>query len=274
MLTPKQIQRAQRMMVIIAAGLLFLFFGIYQPLSSKARNLDTPLLDVWGSLAKKKISDGTGSELNLDRINLNLEKTKKTVVSLKKSSQTVSERLALAPEVRAKLSEPFQFVDFQIEQQSRIEALDFLARDNNVALGSNVFAHFPEYTADQAQPNLLWAQLDFLDHLLGCAIRSRVTSIETVDLPPVASHHLPESMEPFLYEVPIRIKATGSMESISKFLASLPVRDSEAKAMNIPVPPATKPPLFIHRFILKKSSRERPDEVHLELRACGFLYRD
>ncbi|MDB6028712.1 MAG: hypothetical protein JWM68_4935, partial [Verrucomicrobiales bacterium] len=154
------------------------------------------------------------------------------------------------------------------------EELGRAAQQNNVFISSTVFTNFPEYRADRGLPELLWGQLIFLDQLLETAIRCKVSAIQSIDLPSYSGHTLSTNDPAFLYEIPLRVELTGSMASISKLLASLPLRAEEMKTAHLPEANVDKPALFVHRFILTKSSPENPDEAHLDLRACGFVYRD
>jgi hypothetical protein len=54
----------------------------------------------------------------------------------------------------------------------------------------------------------------------------------------------------------------------------LPLRANEIQAAGLPEAPADKPPLFVDRLIMQKQSPDKADEVHVWLRAVGFVLRE
>ena len=48
----------------------------------------------------------------------------------------------------------------------------------------------------------------------------------------------------------------------------------EIRAAALPEAPADKPPLFVDRLVVQKQSADKPDEVHVWLRAVGFVLRE
>lgn len=75
-----------------------------------------------------------------------------------------------------------------------------------------------------------------------------------------------------LVELPLQIELSGPTASVTRFLQTLPLRADEIKAAGLPESTTNKPALFIDRLVLRKQSPEKPDEVHLSLRAVGFLF--
>jgi hypothetical protein len=273
MLSPQQSRRAQRTIIIFTLGLFLYTFLVFQPLAKKADAADKPLRAAWDKLSKTHVG-GSSDKLDLNEIDQQLQKAKSVVSALERAQQRVFSSVSSDSTGRLKGREPFQLVDFQIEKLLQIEEIGRAAQSNNVAIATTVFSSFPEYRADRGLPELLWGQLVFVDQLLATAVRCKVSTIESLDLPPYTAHSRGSNDAPFLYEIPMRLEVKGSMESISKFLASLPLRAPEVTAANLPEAPPDKPGLYIHRFILIKSSPENPEEAHLDLRACGFVYRE
>jgi hypothetical protein len=54
----------------------------------------------------------------------------------------------------------------------------------------------------------------------------------------------------------------------------LPLRADEIRAAGLPEAPADKPALFVDRLIIQKQSPDKADEVHVWLRAVGFVLRE
>jgi hypothetical protein len=254
--------------------ILTLYFALlYHPLSKRAASLDTPLTEVWRKLAATTLEVNATSAQDLPRIDQALQQVQASLSSLDKAQRVMAERIALESAVRARMQEPFQLIDFQNERQLRIEELDRLAKQQQVKLEPAVLNGFPEYTADTKQAALLWAQLAIARELVSGAIHFKVTTVRSLRLPAGQSYAASGQNEEYLDEVPVDIALTGSMASVSRFLLSLPLRADEAKALGLSEASSTKPTLFIDRILLRKASREKPDEVNLDLRACGFVYR-
>lgn len=273
MLSPQQTRRAQKLIILIMLGLAAYYFIIFRPLARRAEAADKPLREAWQQLSKARGRTG-GTPLDLNEMDQQLKRAKTSLASLDRARQRIRESVASDAVGRLKNHEPFQLVDFQIDKLLRIEELGRSAQQSNVTILPTVFTNFPEYRADRGIPELLWGQLTFVDQLLATAIRCNVSTIENIDLPPYVAHARTTNEAPFVYEIPVRLDVKGSFQSISKLLASLPLRAQETTAANLPQAPVDKPALFVQRFILTKSSPENPDEAHLDLRACGFVYRD
>ena len=62
--------------------------------------------------------------------------------------------------------------------------------------------------------------------------------------------------------------------SASLLLQCLPLRAEEIRAAGWLEAPADKPVLFVDRLVVQKQSPAKPDEVHVWLRAIGFVLRD
>ena len=273
MITSRQIRRMQKLLLLMAGGLAIYYGAVYRRLEERSDALNLPLAQAWKKLSAATVTDAEDEKIDLPKIEKHFQQAQSALNKLTQAEKKMATRLALGPATRARIHEPFQLIDFQSEEQYRMEELGHLAAQNHVGLHSSVWAGFPEYTADKSQPGFLWAQLFFLDHLLSTAVRCKVSLIQSIDLPLISGHQLSSTNNPFLYEIPLRIEVVGSMESISQLLSRLPLRE-DGNTSNSSGARNGKPPLFIHRFILKKNSPENRDEVLLDLRTCGFVYPD
>lgn len=270
-----QQQRAcQRSLFLGGLALTLYFFFVYQPMSKRADALDAPLTNAWQKLVSAEVDRNAIDARDLSRIGENLRQVERSVALLESTAQRVAGRIELDAPVRAKLKEPFQLIDFQNERQFRMEELVRLARQQQVTLDGAVLAGFPEYTADRKQPELLWAQLAIVNKLLSAAIACKVSVIKSLSVEPFEQHHLSGEGREFLEEIPVKIEVAGSMESVSRFLLCLPLRADELKPLGLPESFPAKPVLFIDRLMLRKQAPEKTDDVQLELRTRGFVYRD
>jgi hypothetical protein len=77
-----------------------------------------------------------------------------------------------------------------------------------------------------------------------------------------------------LAEIPLQVEFTASAASLAMLVQSLPLRADEIRAAGLPEAPSEKPALFIDRLIIQKQSPDKTDEVHVWLRAVGFVLRE
>lgn len=274
MVTEVKRRRAQRFLVLGGVGLALYFLAVYRPLSRYAARLDEPLLGYWRELSAMTLPTKGFTGQDLPRIEEALQQVQGSLVTLGKAEQSVTTLLQLDPVVWAKLGEPFQLIDFQNERQLQLEELAKLAGQQKVLLGPGVAAGFPEYRADRQQPALLWAQLTLLRHLLVGAVNAKVTAVTEVKLPPIQFHASRTNSNDFLAEIPLQIELSGAAPAVGRFLQSLPLRAEEIKARGLPEALTNKPALFIDQVFIRKEGRDKPEDVRLELTACGFVYRE
>ncbi len=271
MLKPGSIQQFQ-LFLILSTCLLAIYYGtVYRPLVNRAAALDAPLTNVWQKLVSSPVTP-TPHGPDLSGIHRNFENARESLGELQRATRTLSARLALHPETRRRMNEPFQLIDYQDERQSRIVELNQLAKQQHVKVDKAVWDAIPEYTADVRQPELLWAQLDAVHHLLTTALRCKIGAVNRVYLPPVRPHLMPETDETFLYELPVRVELIGSMTSIGQLMGSLPRRSAEMGALGLAEGVTNKMPLFVRGLMLRKSSVEMPGEVSLDLQAAALVY--
>jgi hypothetical protein len=135
-----------------------------------------------------------------------------------------------------------------------------------------VFTGFPQQTAEVEEPELLWAELEFIDDLLTSAINCHVGAIHSLTTPPLTNAP-PTNGIRSLAKLPVQLEFSGPATNVTRFLRSLPLRGDELKAAGLPDAPTNKPALFVDRLILRRQSPDKPDDVRVSLRAVGFVFR-
>lgn len=265
----------RRRLFIPAAGLLLAgyFIFVLQPLMRRAQDLDAPLSTAWKKLANT-VGETNTATLDLAVIAARLHQTEQSLAVVQTAERQAAARVGLSADLRDRLNTPFQLVDFQVEVQKVIDDLTQLAKQQQVTLAPAVAQGFPEYTADVKQPEMLWAELSFIEDLLTLAINSKVTTLHALSLPLSLTNAPPTNRPPPLAEIPVQIELTGPVPSVARFLETLPLRLDEIRGQRLPAPPTNKPALFIDRVFLRKEAPEKPDEVRLWLRAVGFVFRE
>ena len=251
-------------------GAVYLFGFV--PIDRKAKSLAVPLEQSWRRLA---IGLGKTNALELDFVSLTnqLQATHTARAALEAARKQARARVELDAMLRAQLDEPFLFVDYQYEAGRRMDALARLAKQESVVLEPAVLAGFPEPSAAMREPALLWADLAFLESLLTTAINAKVAAIHFIAAPMPLTDASSTNNGGSLAELPLQIELTGPVSNVARFLQTLPLRADEIKAAGLPAAPTNKPALFIDRLVLRKQSPAKADEVHLSLRAVGFVFQ-
>jgi hypothetical protein len=265
----------QRRSLLPLAGLALAayYVFVFMPLARRADSLDTPLDQAWRKLAAG-LDQTNVTALDFRQITNQLADTRQALLLVENAKKKTMARLELTPELRARLTAPFQLVDYQNERSKDMDRLDQAARQKKLALDPAVFAGFPEHTADIEEPSLLWAALAFTDNLVDTAMGCNVSSIHSLEVP-LTLTNAPGTEPPGRWaELPVQIEFTASAENVARLLQSLPLRADELSAAGLPDGPPGKLPLFIERLILRKESPEKLDEIRVWLRVVGFVSRE
>ncbi|MBI3851096.1 MAG: hypothetical protein HY298_12590 [Verrucomicrobia bacterium] len=269
--TIKQIAGLRWVMLLVAVGLALYFVLVFRPLAHQADALDGPLAEVWQDLVNVSLESSGIRDLDLGKIKKTQEKLQASLLATEKAGQLIAARVELEPEIRAKLKEEFLLVDYQNDRQKRIEQLTALAKTQQVTLDAAALAGFPEHKAEMKEPNLLWAELAIVHHILTTAINSKVSTIKNLSVLPLQMYRVPGGTEVNLEEIPVRIELVAPMESAASFLLALPLRAEEMKTAGQPESRPGKPALFLDKLILKKQTPEKAAEVSLDVVLCGFV---
>lgn len=258
---------------LTAIGLAVFYLVVYLPLDRKAKGYDEPLRRAWRALAAD-IGRTNATAIDFLRLTNQLVETRQALAGVETTRQRAAERLEIPPLLRERLNAPFQLVEYENERSYELDALLQLARKQQVTVDPSVYASFPELTADVTQPELLWASLPFIKGLLTSAFNAKVTAVHSLEVPVVLTKLPATNALLILDQIPIQMEFTGPAQSVLNLLQSLPLRAPELKAVGLPESPPDKLPLFIDRFIIKKQSPEKPDEMRVWLRVIGFILRE
>ena len=265
----------QRRGLIPLAGLALAAYYLFVmlPLARQAESLDEPLQKAWQKLSVS-LDQTNATAIDFLHITNQLSETRQALLILENAKQQATARLQLGPAVRARMQADFQLVDYENERSRQLDELSNLAKQQQAAVEPAVFAGFPEHTADVKQPALLWAALSLTESLLRTALQCKVAAIHSLEVPPVLTNAPPTNGTERLAEIPLQVEFTGSAASAARLLQCLPLRADEIRAAGLPEAPADKPALFVDRLIVQKQSPDKPDEVHVWLRAVGFVLRE
>jgi hypothetical protein len=265
----------QRRGIVPLAGLVLAacYLFVLLPLTRRAESLDEPLQRAWQKLLVSLDQTNT-TAVDFPYITNQLSENREALLILENARQQATARLQLGAAVRAKMHSDFALVEYENARSKQLEELGNLAKQAQVAVEPAVFTSYPEHTADVKQPALLWAALSLTDALLQSALRCKVATIHSLEVPPVLTNAPPTNGIERLAEIPLQLEFTASAASAVRLLQCLPLRADEVRAAGLPEAPADKPPLFIDRLVVQKQSADKPDEVHVWLRAVGLVLRE
>jgi hypothetical protein len=251
---------------------LFYLLG-FMPLAHEAASLDAPLSAAWRKLAA---SMGQTNVLTIDFLHLTnqLHETRQALTILEDTKKKAAARLEVAPELKARLNDPFQLVDFQNERSKKMDELDRLARERKITIEPAVFAGFPEHTVETRDPSLLWAALAMSDELLSTAVACKVSAIHSLEVNLDLTNSVPSEPARRWTQIPVQIEFTATGNNAIKVIQSLPLRADELRAAGLPEAPAEKTPLLVDRLVVRKESPEKLDEVRVWLQAVAFVLRE
>lgn len=261
--------------IVPLAGVVLLayYFIVLQPLDRRSEKLDEPVQKAWQKLLIS-LDQTNAHAIDFPHITNQLTETRQALLSLENAKQRAIARLQLGAKVRALMREDFALVEYENERSRQLEELANLAKQEQVAIDPAVFANYPEHTADVKQPQLLWGALSLTDSLLRTAVRCKVTAILALEVPPVLTNAPPANSTERLVEIPLHIEFTGFATNAEKMLQCLPLHAGEIRDAGLPEAMVDKPVLFIDRLVVQKQSPEKLDEVHVWLRAVGFVLRE
>lgn len=249
--------------LLIGGGLIALltYLFVFRSLSRETGRLDGELDQVWRDLTRE-------SFVNVDG---RLDAARQSDLALAKVESSVSRRIGMDAAFEKSLKGSFQLVEFEIERATRSDELLKLAGTRKVSIPAAPFGELPNYTEEFAEPRLLWGRLAIGYHALMTAIDAGVDTIENVGSFKVRKHGSPA---PFLDEITFKMTLTGSMAKMSDFLKALPMGRSDLDRHGLTSTQRVKPALFIDGLMLRKRPGKNFDDVRLDLRIGGFIYRE
>jgi hypothetical protein len=258
---------------LLGLGLAAYYLLVFVPLVRKAHDLDGPLQTRWKGLA---LSLGQTNALSLDfqQIAKQRREMRDGLNVLEVSKRKTMSRLELSPALKARLSAPFELLDFQNERSKQQDALASLAQQKQVKLDPTVLIGYPEYTMRVMQPELLWAALNMVNGVLETALHCKVSAINDLQVPLVGTNSPSTSANLAASEIPFMLELTGTASNLQQWLQTLPLRPDEVRASGIAEAPADRPPLFIEHLIITKQTPEKPDEVRMLVRLVGYILKE
>ncbi len=264
----------RRSLLPLGLGVLALYYVlVFVPLSHRVKDVNEPLQRAWRKLANT-VEQGNATSLDFLALTNQLQETRQALAIVDIAKQKAAARLELSPALRAKLTAPFQLVDYQNERSKQIDDLYQKARQQKISVEPAVYIGFPEHTTETQDPAMLWAALSFTDELLEAALRAKVSAIHSLEVPLQLTNTPSSETLGRWDEVPIQLEFTAPADNVLRMLQGLPAPVQVQTTNAVPDMPQEGAPLFIERLIIRKQSPEKSDEVRVWLRVLGFALRE
>jgi hypothetical protein len=258
---------------LAGAAVAAYYLVVFVPLAHRAESIDQPLQKGWARLASS-LEQSNANTLDFTQITNQLNETRAALALLEDVKKKAAARMDVTPQLRTKMSAPFQLVDYQNERSKQIDDLDRQARQQQVNIDPSVYLGFPEHMAEMPEPSLLWAALSLTDDLLESAVRCKVGAVHSLEVAVAATNSVSGEVTSRWAEIALQVEFTAPAENALRLVKGLPLRNEEMAAAGLPAATRPKAPLFIDRLIVRKENSEKPDEVRIWVRALGFVLKD
>lgn len=271
----------QQLLLLAVIGLAIAYLGVLRPVTRRAAEADGPNTDLRERLAKATLEAGLPRSTSFGALGNRLTSLRAASDAFAASVREAVPRLEQPPEIRARLEEPFQLVEFLNESQRRLEELAALAQSTKGTLTPGLPRGFPRYLPEVARPELLWVQLATVNRLVRTALRSGVLDIREVSVEPLP---LVEPVEygPTLPTPPpslpittaetnrwstlrVHLTAVGPVDSIGRMLLALSLTPEELKRTGLPEDLAARPALFLDHLLIRRNQLEAAEQAQVDL---------
>lgn len=276
----------QRLVVLGAVVLASAYLAILRPLAARVEQEDGPIAGLREALAKATLEAGLPRGTDFATLSNRLSELRAASTAFSTAERESLPRLEHPPEIRTRLEEPFQLVEFLNESQRRLEELAAQAQAGRVTLTPGLPRGFPRYQAELARPELLWIQLATVNRVIRTAIRAGVREVSEVSVEPLPLQEpaevgplpppglSPASPTNSWTVLRVHITTIGAMDALGKLLVALSLSPEELKRTGLSDELATRPALFIDQLLLRRNQLEAAEQAQLELVVSTVVARD
>lgn len=253
------------MLVAVVTVLLYYAF-ITRPLARQEREVDARLAESIERLEDRGL--GTTAE----EVAAQMERIEQEIEVLQEMGRDSNRDIQFDPEVRNFLQRPFTVLDFDQRRYLVADRLFEDATERGVGLFGDFETELPTYRPEVDQPYMLWAQLTVIEQLVSTAIRAGVKRVDSINLVETRRDGERPYSNGSQWEIPVQMSLVGDMESLRAFLLSLPLTADDLREIDSEMASdEEKSAFYASRFIFRKASRERSEEISLDLMVSGFL---
>lgn len=269
----------QRLLLLAVVALAIGYLAGLRPLAQRVLDEEVPLRDLREQLARATLEAGLPRGTPFDALGSRLDSLRRSSDEFGAAVRESLPRLEHPAELRSRLDEPFQLVEFLNESQRRVEELFALAQSTKVNLTPGLPRGFPRYQAELARPELLWVQLATLNRVLRTAMFAGVRDISEVSVEPLPLMEAAEA-GPFLPALPlltasaatnrwstlrVHLTASGNVDAFAQLLLALTLAPGELERTSLTNRLAGQPALFIDHLMLRRNQLDAAEQTQLEL---------
>ncbi len=273
----------QRILILLVIGLAIAYVSVLRPLALRNEESATPNQELHERLAFATLEAGLPRGAGFGALSNRLGTLLAASEAFDTAVREAQPRLEHPPEVRTRLEETFQLVEFLNESQRRLEELATLAQANRVTLTPGLPRGFPRYLPEVTRPEFLWIQLATVNRLVRTAIRAGVREVREVSVEPLPLFEpaefgpLPPSPGPnpvgatappatnHWSVLRVHLTAVGSVDAAGKLLLALALTPEELKRAGLPDDLGGRPTLFIDRLMIRREGLEAAEQAQIEL---------
>ncbi|MCC7374530.1 MAG: hypothetical protein IT581_07725 [Verrucomicrobiales bacterium] len=276
----------QRLVVLGVIVLTAIYLAVLRPLAARVELEDGPIAGLRESLAKATLEAGLPRGTDFATLSNRLSELRAASSAFSTAERESLPRLEHPPEVRNRLEEPFQLVEFLNESQRRLEELAAQAQAGRVTLTPGLPRGFPRYQPELARPELLWIQLATVNRVIRTAIRAGVKEVTEVSVNPLPQQEplevgpvpppgmVPQPSTNAWTVLRVHLTTVGSMDALGKLLVALSLSPEELKRTGMSEELASRPALFIDQMLLRRNQLEAAEQAQLELVVSTVVARD
>lgn len=264
-----------RLMILAVIGLAIAYLALLRPLAQRVVEDETPLHELRSQLEQAAFEAGLPRGTEFLSLSNRLNFLQATLEDFSTAEHHARPRLDLPLDLRARLEEPFQLVEFLNDSQRRLEELQALAQKAKVKLTPGLSQGFPRYQDDIARPELLWVQLAALQRVIRAAVDAQVSEVSEVSVEPLplaepavdyeVSPLLPSARPEAWTALRIHLTTRGTVNALAQLLTTVALTPEEAEAVGLPRDRGGQPALFIDQLLLQRDQLEAAEQARLEL---------
>ncbi len=287
----------QRLLVLAVIALALAYVTLLQPLVRRVAEEEKPLLDLQNQVAQATVDAGLPRGSGFLAVSNRLASLAAASHDFAAAVGESLPRLDLPPEVRARLEEPFQLVEFLNESQRRLEELAAQAQARKVALTPGLPRGFPAYKPELARPELLWVQLATVNRVVLTAIRAGVRDVTEISVDPLPfaeptefgpaqppgtpgpspspppSDTTPAS-GPRWTLLRLHLTASGGIDALARLLLALALTPEELKRTGLAEELGGRPALFLDHVLLRRNQLDDAELGQLEVVVSTVVLND
>jgi len=271
----------QRIAILAMVALAVAYFGLLRPLARRVVAEDEPLRGVLEQLGKATAEAGLPAGIGFGALSNRLRSLEAATADFEAAVGEAMPRLEAPPELRVRLEEPFQLVEFLNESQRRVEELQTAAQAAKVGMTPGLARGFPSYRPELARPELLWVQLAMVSRVVQTAVRVGVREVKEVSVEPLAVQEVATDFGPVVppqMQAPVRgqdgsgwvalrlhVTVVGTVNAMGQLMLGLTMTPEEVGRLGLPEALGGKPALFIDQVLMRRNELQEAEQVQLEM---------